>query len=455
MLGVGLSRPAPAAGPLRVHRENPRYFTDDSGRPILLAGCHTWPNIVDMGPTDPPAAFDFEAYLDWLAGYGHNFTRGWTWEPTRWHTSGMKNRDWRNADHVISPQPWRRTGPGLAADGKPRFDLEQLEPEYLRRLEERVDLAGRRGIYMSVMLFEGYGVQFQREAWANHPFNPANNVNGIDGDLNGDGKGIEVHQLVQPGVTRLQEAYVRRVIETLNRFDNLLYEISNETHPSSTDFQYHMIRFVKDVEAALPKQHPVGMTYQNKRGTNETLFNGPADWVSPNSAGGFRDDPPDMAGRKVVIADTDHLWGIGGDVDWVWKTVTAGSNLLFMDTYDGRVLGRRRDKEFDPVRRALGQAVALAREFDLSACVPDQHAASTGRCLSRRGHLYLIYAAEGGTFSVDLTDASHRFAATWIDPVTGVRTAGEPVAGGDVKTVTAPTTDRTLLLLQTESRPAD
>ena len=62
MLGVGLSRPAPAAGPLRVHRENPRYFTDDSGRPILLAGCHTWPNIVDMGPTDPPAAFDFEAF---------------------------------------------------------------------------------------------------------------------------------------------------------------------------------------------------------------------------------------------------------------------------------------------------------------------------------------------------------------------------------------------------------
>ena len=162
-----------------------------------------------------------------------------------------------------------------------------------------------------------------------------------------------------------------------------------------------------------------------------------------------------MAGRKVVIADTDHLWGIGGDVDWVWKTVTAGSNLLFMDTYDGRVLGRRRDKEFDPVRRALGQAVALAREFDLSACVPDQHAASTGRCLSRRGHLYLIYAAEGGTFSVDLTGASHPFAATWIDPVTGVRTAGEPVAGGDVKTVTAPTTDRTLLLLQTESQPAD
>ena len=94
------------------------------------------------------------------------------------------------------PRPaWRRTGPGLAADGKPRFDLEQLEPEYLRRLEARVDLAGRRGIYMSVMLFEGYGVQFQKEAWANHPFNPANNVNGIDGDRDGDGKGIEMHQL--------------------------------------------------------------------------------------------------------------------------------------------------------------------------------------------------------------------------------------------------------------------
>jgi len=45
---------APAAGPLKVHPQNPRYFTDGSGKAVLLAGSHTWPTIVDMGETDPP-----------------------------------------------------------------------------------------------------------------------------------------------------------------------------------------------------------------------------------------------------------------------------------------------------------------------------------------------------------------------------------------------------------------
>ena len=43
-----------AAGPLRVHPDNPRYFTDGSGRAVYLTGAHTWNNLVDTGPSDPP-----------------------------------------------------------------------------------------------------------------------------------------------------------------------------------------------------------------------------------------------------------------------------------------------------------------------------------------------------------------------------------------------------------------
>ena len=120
----------------------------------------------------------------------------------------------------------------------------------------------------------------------------------------------------------------------------MLYEVSNETHPDSTEWQYHVIRFVKEVESKLPQQHPVGMTYQNRRGKNQTLFDSPADWVSPNSEGGFRDDPPDLKGTKVVLSDTDHLWGIGGDSTWVWKSFTRGSNPIFMTPMKARYLGR-------------------------------------------------------------------------------------------------------------------
>ena len=47
-------------GPLRVHPQNPRYFADGSGRAVYLTGSHTWANLQDQGPKDPPKPFDYE-----------------------------------------------------------------------------------------------------------------------------------------------------------------------------------------------------------------------------------------------------------------------------------------------------------------------------------------------------------------------------------------------------------
>jgi hypothetical protein len=442
---------AQTTGPLRVHPENPRYFTDDSGKAILLAGSHTWPNLIDMGPSDPPPAFDFDAYLAWLRRYGHNFTRGWAWEPTRWDTTGMKNPAWRNGDHHVAPHPWQRTGPGLALDGKPRFDLEKPNPAYLERIKMRVAKAQAAGVFISIMLFEGYGVQFQSGAWPNHPFNAANNVNDVDGDKDGDGKGIEIHQLARRNVTRIQKAYVRWLVEALNDYDNVLYEISNETHPGSTEWQYEMIEFIRKCEKDLPNRHPVGMTYQNRRGRNETLFNGPADWVSPNSEGGFRDDPPDMKGSKVVIVDTDHLWGIGGDATWVWKSVTRGLNPIFMDTYDGKVLGKVRPEDEAP-RQAMGQAIEYSRRMNLARTTPKRELASTGYCLAEPGVAYLVFAPQGGEIKVDLRAGGGAFAVEWRDVVSGQVANVPSASGGAMQTFRAPFAGAAVLFLKNESR---
>ena len=431
---------------LRVHPDNPRYFADAGGRAVLLAGSHTWPNLVDIGSGVPPPVFDFPAYLRWMTGYGHNFIRGWAWEPTKWDTSRMRNPDWRNGAHTVAPHPWPRTGPGLALDGLPRFDLSRHNPAYLERLRDRLAQARAAGVYLSVMLFEGYGVQFQADAWPNHPFHPANNINGIDADANGDGKALEVHQLAVPRVTALQESYLRWLVTGLNDFDNLLFEVSNETHPASTDFQYHVIRLVKRIEATLPRQHPVGMTYQNRRGRNETLFAGPADWISPNSEGGWRDDPPDAGGRKVVLNDTDHLWGVGGDALWVWKTVTRGGNPIFMDTYDGRVLGRVRTQDEGP-RRAMGVAIALTRRLDLARAVPRPALASTGYCLADPDSGYIVLLPEGGDCEVDLSAARGGFAVEWRPAGGTVVRTGELVQGGAKRRLRSPLEGPAVLFL--------
>ncbi len=212
--------------PLEVSSENPRYFTDGSGKAIYLTGSHTWSNLVDMSPDDPPEAFDYDDYLKWMVQYNHNFFRLWTWELMAWDNSANEPDSNDYKLHRVAPLPFMRTGPGMALDGKPKFDLRKFNPEYFQRLRSRTEAAKEHDIYASIMLFEGWGLQRLEDGWKNHPFHPDNNINGVDGDLNGDGYGLEVHTLADTGITSLQTNYVRKVIETVNDLDNVLYEIN-------------------------------------------------------------------------------------------------------------------------------------------------------------------------------------------------------------------------------------
>lgn len=418
-LGYAGSAATPALGPLRAHPANPRYFTDGTGRAVYLTGSHTWNNLQDMGPAQPIAPFDFGAYLDFLEQRHHNFIRLWRWELTVWNTEA--NREKEAKVHLAAPHPWMRTGPGKALDGQPQFDLQAFNPAYFDRLRGRVAAAGQRGIYVSIMLFEGWGLQFVQDGWKAHPFHPANNVNGVGANLGPDGKGLGIFTLAFPAITRLQEAYVRKVIDTVNDLDNVLYEISNENHPPSTDWQYHFIRFIHDYEKTKPKQHPVGMTFQYEGGANAVLEASPADWISPNPAAAdgydYRTNPP-VGSRKVVLSDTDHLWGIGGDVPWVWKTFLRGLNPLFMDPYRREILSTGSDAQWEPVRRALGATRRLAERVDLAALKPQSELSSTRYCLAQPGRTYLVYQPEAKqAFTLELKAGAYRF--EWSDPVEG------------------------------------
>jgi hypothetical protein len=143
-----------AQGPLRVHPTNPRYFTDGSGKAVYLTGSHTWDifqrwlegNLDGNNRMGRPA--DFAAYLHELRNHHHNFVRFWVadtaWSPV--------------TKAAIEPQPYARTGPGKAADGGLKFDLHQLNQAYFDELRTRVIAARDGGLYVGVMLFNGWGV---------------------------------------------------------------------------------------------------------------------------------------------------------------------------------------------------------------------------------------------------------------------------------------------------------
>jgi len=428
-------------GPLRVSEENPRYFTDDEGKAVYLTGSHTWNNLVDMKCTDMSLAdsletFDFIQHLQWLKQYKHNFIRLWAWELLSWDTQGILDE---TKIYQVAPHPWVRMGPCLALDEKPKFDLHRFDPVYFDRLKERVSLAANEGIYVSIMLFEGWGLQFSPNAFRSHPFHPANNINGINGDSNNDGNGVEIHTLENEEIKAIQEAYIKKVIDIVNEFDNVLYEISNENHPPSTEWQYSMITFIKNYENQLAKQHPVGMTFQYKGGSNEVLMKSPADWISPNHEGGYRDNPPPSDGSKVIVTDTDHLWGIGGNQAWVWKSFLRGLNPIFMDIYESKVLtGRFEPGWVEPIRKSLGYTLMFANRMDLISMIPEPDLASSAYCLANRGKEYLVYLPEKREVVIDLQDASSLFEVEWFNPDQGEFIESESINGGSKLLFTSP-----------------
>lgn len=404
----------PATGPLRVCTENPRYFCNPAGQAVYLTGSHNWNNLIDGGKSDPPPRFDYGKYLDSLVSHNHNFIRLWAWELPA------------SLDYRSAPLPWMRTGPGMAFDGKLRFDLNSFNQAYFDRLRSRIVAAGEKGIYVSVMLFEGYGLQFGR--WEGHPFNAHNNINGIDGDKYHSGPATEVDSLLLPEVTGIQKAYVRKVIDTVNDLDNVLYEIANEAGPFSAAWQSHMIRYIKKVEAGKPKQHLIGMTWL--RGTDGALFASPAAWVSPGSKS-YRANPPVGDGRKVILIDTDHIWGIGGDADWVWKSFTRGLNPIYMDDL-------KQSKSREEVRLAMGHTLYFANRMDLLKVVPHGELASSGYCLARPGVEYLAYAPAGGVVVMELGDTSGNFHVEWFRPHRAEIYDGGIVGGGRLESFRAP-----------------
>jgi hypothetical protein len=458
-----------AAGPLRVSTKNPRYFTpssvDGAERAVYLTGSHIWNSLHDgMGPgaeaPEKPEQFDFDGYLRFLTERGHNFIRLWRWEQVRSQAAGG------NFHLDMTPQPWARTGPGLAKDGKPRFDLERFDPAFFDRLRERVVKAGEAGIYVGVMLFDGWALHLSPppDSIEGHPFHALNNVNHVSATSIDDVQVLPLDRWVQT----IQEAYIHKVVDALHDLPNVLWEVANESSGGgsvtkefasflgmkeapvwgdSTEWQYWVIDVVKRHEAERGYDvHPIGMTMQfpvrDQTRVNEPLLRSNAEWISP----GYDDeifsegrhpmapgsppshwfaDPPPADGAKVVITDTDHYAPGQGDALWAWKSFLRGHQPILMDfgLLGGLEPGGPAAPEsgvppfefYEPARYAMGDTRRYAERMRLIEMEPRLDVASTGYALVNEGQEYLVMEPTGdrAPFTVDL--AAGRYSVEWFD----------------------------------------
>ncbi|MBM4259612.1 MAG: hypothetical protein FJ147_27405 [Deltaproteobacteria bacterium] len=423
--------PPSAMGPLTVNPVNPRYLMDGTGKIVFLAGLADGWELQDFAWTEGTATlFDYTSYLDYFQSRNLNHIRMWVVEHTKV----------RDADlYLTTPMPFVRTGPGLANDGLPKFDLTRFNQEYFDRLRNRVIAARNRGIYVTVMLFDYIG----SISWPWNMYNFANNINYVNDN----------YTLTNPTIT-IEEAYLRKVIDTVNDLDNVIYEICNECPVSAKDWQYYLANYIKSYQATKPQQHPVMISYfaAGRAGTMAALYASPADIIAAGDDGGVFDyerNPPASDGRKVVIADSDHITGdLLKDRFWPWKCFTRGLYPMYMD----RFTPERYDpvnntfvvEPFDPLREgvrvALGRAKRYADRMDLAHAIPRNDLCSTQYCLVKPGSEYLIYLPPEANFSVsvDLTTAPGAYSVEWFNPVADETRSGGTIAGGTVVSLTSP-----------------
>lgn len=200
---------------------------------------------------------------------------------------------------------------------------------------------------------------------------------------------------------------------------------------------------IQGYEKKKPKQHPVGITGGGP--SNEELFSGPADWISPTEWA----DPPKSDGRKVVILDTDPLGSV--DRTWVWRSLLRGHNPILMDWMQ-KPSPWYSSTHQEAMRKAMGQTRRIANRMNLAGMVPLDHLASTRYCLANPGNEYLVYLPTGGEVTVDLSTASGPLGVEWIHPVEGAVRSSEPIAGGAKRTLQAPFPGDAALYLQTTRR---
>lgn len=422
-----------------------RYVVDSKGRPVYLSGFHTWATVQDGGPTNPPAAFDWTAYLNACVSYGCNFVKLWSCETAR---------GWSDITDIwFYPTYYVRTGPGTANDGGLKFDLTKVNPIWLDRLEQRAKDCLKREIYVCVQLFDGWNIEnkgWGGDPWAYHWYNASNNIQGVDGDQDNDGQGTETNYNNGSNVVvGYQEALIEAVIDRLNYLPNIFYEIINETTggAQNTSWQNRMINKIKSYQAGKPNQHLVMMTFQYPSGSNTDLDNSDADMVCYGANDSGPITSPFTPGSNVVnFFDTDHCGGLVTSWEWIWYSLCRGNaGAWFMDEWDGAsYLGvdKRNSGPEVTIRTQLGYALTLTRLLkDMAGMTAQAALCSTGWCLAKNHATqaeFICFQPGTGAFTVNLSSTTGSKTLRWLRCSDGTVTTSTTSSTSATATMTPP-----------------
>ncbi|MEL6650720.1 MAG: hypothetical protein AAFQ87_07960 [Bacteroidota bacterium] len=260
LLVCGLCWISGLAQPIALHPQNPHYFLYQGQPTVLVTSAEHYGALINQ-------AFDYETYLGTLERLGLNHTRVFLGDYVERSGSFGIVTNTLAPDSTQLLAPWQRSdSPGYKYGGN-KFDLDRWNPAYFERLGAFIRLAEQKGIVVEVVFFF---IAMEEDV---SPFHGRNNVNemphfGFD----------EYRSLKNPALLDRQKAYVLKLVEALNPYDNLILNIvnepwfSNQIQPSfsspplieTNEWIREVSQWIVDTESSLPKQHLIAIDYTNE-----------------------------------------------------------------------------------------------------------------------------------------------------------------------------------------------
>jgi len=338
--------------------------------------------------------------------------------------------------------PYLRTGPGTAADGKPRFDLDRFDQAHFASWRRIIEDAGKKGIVVQLALFDSWHLNRldHGNGWGRRydVYADGNNVNDVGFDLADEGSWHRADG-ASP-VYQRQKELVDRVVAELGNLPNLIWEICNEPgeylEPWALPLAHYLWRQDRGRHLVVPIDYP---DHQNTPGSKPPEH-GPA---ATHSAllglmgRGARVTPP-----LIVHNDSPGTFlHAAGQREKAWATLTAGAYLNYFFNLEDL-----RDLQRSSARASRGAAfIGRLRRFlkttgtDLQGMKPCDSRVRNSTpegvwCIASPRRMILYKRALPGNDWILIKHPPTHYHASWFDPRSGTfvekPAQGRPAPGG-------------------------
>lgn len=428
-------------GLLRQHPDNPHYFLFRGAPTVIIGSGEHYGAVINLD-------FDYNKYLDTLHRDDLNVTRIFTGAYVEPQGAFRITRNTLAPHSSRFIAPWPRSPDAGSGDEAYKFDLTRFSDEYFRRLKDFVSKAAARDIIVEVTLFCPF---YRDEYWELSPMHPRNNVNNL-----GPADRTHVYTLDKHnGLLPIQMAMVRKIVQELNEFQNVYYEICNEPYFGgvTSEWQKKIVDVIVETEQSLGQKHLISENVANARTENVTRGEVKVRELLHPAIGilNFHYATPPIAvalnyDLDRVIGDNETGFSGTGDEPYrreAWEFILAGGALFNHLDYSFAV--GYEDGTFQyPDTQPGGGSPELRRQFKILKDFIESFAfvrmkpqdrvirrgvPRTARAytLAEPGRQYAVYFLGPEKANLEITIPPGMYRAEWIDPVNGKRLASERV----------------------------